>query len=206
MSLFSHAASGAKKKPQWLIVGLGNPGVVYEKTRHNAGFLALDTLAAQEHITIDRLKYHALVGSGEICGIPCLLMKPQTYMNNSGQSVGEAAKFYKIPADHILIFLDDITRDPGCLRIRKNGSHGGHNGIKDIAQVLGSDDYPRIRLGIGDKPHPDYDLKKWVLSKLPPDDWKKLESAAGHAADAARLMIQGKADEAANRFNGIKAD
>ena len=195
---------GNKGGPKWLVVGLGNPGITYEKTRHNAGFLALDKLAASENIRVDRLKYQALIGQGEIAGISCLLMKPQTYMNNSGQSVSQAAAFYKIPPQNILVFFDDITQDPGVLRIRRNGSHGGHNGAKDISQLLGSDDYPRIRLGIGDKPHKDYDLAAWVLSKFTDAEWKEMEDAADRAAKAAKLIIQGQTDLAMNRFNTKK--
>ena len=195
---------GNKGGPKWLVVGLGNPGITYEKTRHNAGFLALDKLAASENIRVDRLKYQSLIGQGEIAGVSCLLMKPQTYMNNSGQSVSQAAAFYKIPPQNILVFFDDITQDPGVLRIRRNGSHGGHNGAKDISQLLGSDDYPRIRLGIGDKPHKDYDLAAWVLSKFTDAEWKEMEDAADRAAKAAKLIIQGQTDLAMNRFNTKK--
>ena len=202
MALFGKFSN--KGGPKWLIVGLGNPGITYEKTRHNAGFLALDKLAASENIRVDRLKYQSLIGQGEIAGVSCLLMKPQTYMNNSGQSVSQAAAFYKIPPQNILVFFDDITQDPGILRIRRNGSHGGHNGAKDISQLLGSDDYPRIRLGIGDKPHKDYDLAAWVLSKFTDAEWKEMEDAADRAAKAAKLIIQGQTDLAMNRFNTKK--
>ena len=164
----------------------------------------MDKLAASENIRVDRLKYQSLIGQGEIAGVSCLLMKPQTYMNNSGQSVSQAAAFYKIPPQNILVFFDDITQDPGVLRIRRNGSHGGHNGAKDISQLLGSDDYPRIRLGIGDKPHKDYDLAAWVLSKFTDAEWKEMEDAADRAAKAAKLIIQGQTDLAMNRFNTKK--
>ena len=201
MSPFKSFFSSSKNAPQWLIVGLGNPGAEYEHTRHNAGFMALDRLADNFSFTVDRLKFHALTGQGRIQDIPCLLMKPQTYMNNSGQSVSEAASFYKIPPEHILVFFDDITQQPGSLRIRRNGSHGGHNGAKDIEQLLGSSQYPRIRLGIGDKPHPDFDLAKWVLSRFSPEEEKEMEQAAKNAADAAVLILKGRIDQAMNRYN-----
>ncbi len=150
----------------WIIVGLGNPGDKYVHTRHNAGFLALDYLSQKCDTRIDRSKFHSLCTEVSIQSHRVLLMKPQTMMNASGKAVGEAAAFYKIPSQNILVISDDITQAPGFIRIRKKGSAGGHNGLKDIISHLGTEDFPRIRLGVGEKPNPDYDLAAWVLSEF----------------------------------------
>ncbi|MBQ7299329.1 MAG: aminoacyl-tRNA hydrolase, partial [Clostridia bacterium] len=151
----------------WLIVGLGNPGTENVRTRHNVGFAAIDALALSLGVKIDRAKYHALIGEGVIDGQRVILMKPQTFMNASGKAVAEAANFYKLNPDHILVFSDDISLAPGRLRVRKNGSAGGHNGLKSIIECIGSQEFPRIKIGVGQKPTPEYDLADWVLGKLP---------------------------------------
>lgn len=193
----SPAASGI----EWLIVGLGNPGREYERTRHNAGFLALDAVAGQARVEVRRLKFKAVVGDGEIGGHRCLLMKPDTFMNRSGEAVAEAARFYKIPPEHILVMYDDISLSPGQIRIRRKGSDGGHNGIKNILYLLGSDQFPRVKLGIGAKPHPEYDLADWVLSAFREDEWKAMQEAAAKCPEIVRLITDGRIDEAMNRFN-----
>ncbi len=192
---------GDKNAPQYLIVGLGNPGLAYEKTRHNAGFMAVTRLAKELGISINKVKFEGLYGMGEVSGQKCLLLLPQTFMNNSGRSVSAFAKFYQIPPQNIIVCFDDISLPPGALRIRRKGSHGGHNGAKDICALLGSDDWQRIKLGVGAKPHPDYDLAKWVLSKFAEPEQKELERACQNAADALKLMVAGETDRAMNLYN-----
>lgn len=192
-----------KRQPvAWLVAGLGNPGLRYENTRHNAGFMAIDRLAADCGVSIERLKYKAKTAEAEIGGVRCLLMKPETFMNLSGQAVAEAARFYKIPPAHILVFSDDIALEPGKIRIRRKGSAGGQRGLQSIIDELGSEDFPRIRLGIGAKPHPDYDLADWVLSRFSKAELAVMEKAAARAAEAAVPVIAGKIDEAMNRYQG----
>lgn len=186
---------------EYLIVGLGNPGKQYEYTRHNVGFLAIDLLASQCGIAVNRLRFKALTGSGEIAGKKVLLLKPQTFMNNSGEAVREAMQFYKIPPERTIILYDDITIDVGRLRIRKKGSDGGQKGMRSIIGLTGSDNYPRVRIGIGAKPHPDYDLAAWVLSHFPKSDGEKLEGALSNACDAVKLLLVGDYDGAMNRYN-----
>lgn len=185
----------------WLIAGLGNPGPKYENTRHNAGFLAIDRLAKKHGADIQKMKFHALTGEITLAGERCLLLKPTTFMNLSGEAVEEAAHFYKIPPERILVLFDDISLEPGRLRIRRKGSDGGHNGVKSIIHCTGEDTFPRIKIGVGKKPHPDYDLAAWVLSRFTKDDMTALEGALDRAADAAELIVSGKTDEAMNRFN-----
>ena len=186
---------------EYLIVGLGNPGKQYEYTRHNVGFLAIDLLASQCGISINRLRFKALTGMGEIAGKKVLLVKPQTFMNNSGEAVQGAMQFYKIPPERTIVLYDDITLDVGRLRIRKKGSDGGQKGMRSIITVTGSDNYPRVRIGIGAKPHPDYDLADWVLSHFPKADGEKLEDALERACDAVKLILAGDYDGAMNRYN-----
>lgn len=195
---FPHAAPSAFDT---LIVGLGNPGAKYEFTRHNAGFLCLDFFAEDEQIRINRLKFHALVGEARLDGHRCLLMKPQTYMNLSGDAVGEAARFYKIAPERVIVLFDDISLDVGRMRIRRKGSDGGHNGIKSIIASLGSADFPRIKIGVGAKPHPDYDLADWVLTPFDKPQLHTLRTVAEHCCDALHLMVKGNIDEAMSRFN-----
>ncbi len=187
--------------PELLLVGLGNPGSEYRETRHNAGFMALDTLAQQQHTDITRTKFKAHVGDVTLAGRRCLLMKPDTYMNNSGEAVSEAMRFYKIPPENIIVVLDDITLAPGKLRIRRKGSAGGHNGLKSIIYHTGSDAFARIRLGIGAKPNPDYDLADWVLSRFTPEEIPAMHTACEQACICLELMAAGKTDEAMNKYN-----
>ncbi len=186
---------------EWLIVGLGNPGKDYENTRHNAGCIALQTLAEQCGAKLNKSKFKALVAEAVLSEKRVLLMFPQTFMNLSGEAVKAAADFYKIPSEHILVLSDDISLDVGRIRLRRKGSHGGQKGLKSITEQLSSSDFPRIKLGIGQKPHPDYDLSAWVLSTFTPEERKRLTEAAVHAADACRLVVDEKIEEAMNQFN-----
>ncbi len=188
-------------KPEWLIAGLGNPGLQYENTRHNAGFIAIDHLAQEEHVKIDRLRFKGYTGDVTLAGQRCLLLKPQTYMNNSGEAVVQAMQFYKIGIDHVIVLFDDISLAPGKLRIRRKGSAGGHNGIKSIIELTGSDEFARIKLGVGAKPRKEMDLADWVLSKFRPEEQEAMQEAAKHAAACLRLMVSGKTTEAMNQYN-----
>ena len=186
----------------WLIAGLGNPEPKYDGTRHNAGFAALDYLAGKWGISVSKTKFQGLWGQGEVDGHKVVLLKPLTYMNLSGDSIGPLAGFFKIPADHVIVLCDDITQNPGKLRIRPSGSAGGHNGLKSIIQHLGTDQFPRIKVGVGQKPHPDYDMADWVLSKFAGEDLKTITEAIRKAADAVECLIQEGPDKAMKRFNG----
>lgn len=188
-------------QPEYMIVGLGNPGKKYELTRHNAGFLFLDLLADKAGAKVDKIKFKSLIGLAEIGSHKCLLMKPQTFMNNSGEAVREAAAFYKIPPEKIIVVFDDISLPCGKMRIRRKGSDGGHNGIKSILYHLTSDMFPRIKLGVGEKPHPDYDLADWVLSTFKKDELAALRDTAEKACDAAELMVSGDIEKAMSKFN-----
>lgn len=200
--LFKQVESAAPAgPPEYLIVGLGNPGLEYAQTRHNAGFMTLDLLAEREHTEIKRMKFKSLCGDAVIAGKRCLLMKPTTYMNNSGQAVAEAMQFYKLPIDHIIVVYDDISLEPSRLRIRRKGSDGGHNGIKSIIYLTGEDTFPRIKLGVGKKPRPDYNLADWVLSRFTREELEQMHIAAEHACESIALMVNGKIDEAMNRYN-----
>ena len=186
----------------WLVVGLGNPGDQYEHTRHNVGFAVADELAERCRVPLQRLKFRALTNTVTLWGQKVLLMKPVTYMNLSGEAVREAAAFYKVPPEHILVLSDEVALPPGKLRVRKGGSAGGHNGLKNIIAHLGSDQFPRIRLGVGQKPHPDYDMADWVLGKPQGEDKKAVEAAVVRAADAVECLLAKGPEEAMNRFNG----
>lgn len=186
---------------EFIIVGLGNPGAKYEITRHNAGFLWADLFAESLDTEIKRLKYHALTAEVNIDGHRCLLMKPQTFMNNSGEAVSEAAKFYKIPLEKIIVVFDDISLPIGKLRVRRKGSAGGHNGIKSLIAHLGSENFPRVKIGVGAKPHPDYDLGDWVLTSFKKEDFPALKEAMVKACDAVKLIVNGSADKAMNLYN-----
>jgi PTH1 family peptidyl-tRNA hydrolase len=191
-----------KKAPvSWLVVGLGNPGGQYENTRHNAGFLTADELARRGRFAIQRLKFKALTAAVEISGHGVLMMKPTTFMNLSGEAVGEAARFYKIPPDHVLVISDDVSLPLGKLRIRTGGSAGGHNGLKSIIQHLGADQFPRVKVGVGEKPHPDYDMADWVLGKFQGEDKKVMDEAVKRAADAVECYLKDGPQKAMNRFN-----
>ena len=194
---FSKNKAGAV---EWMVVGLGNPGAKYEGTRHNAGFITVDKLAANYSVTVTKSKSNALYAKCDISGKSCLLVKPQTYMNNSGEAVGALAKFYKVPPERVLIICDEIALDVGKMRIRRKGSDGGHNGLKSIAMHIG-DDYPRIKLGVGKKPHPDYDLAAWVLSKFTKDELITLDDDASNVCKAVELIVKGETDRAMNLFN-----
>lgn len=185
----------------YIIVGLGNPGARYEMTRHNAGFLAMDLLAIEEGFDIKRLKHHALVSDVNIGDKRCLVMKPQTMMNASGEAVGEAAKFYKVPPEKIIVVYDDISLDVGKTRIRRKGSAGGHNGIKSIISHLGSENFPRVKIGVGKKPNSEYDLAAWVLGRFPAELEKDLKTALENSTKAVRLIVSDKIDKAMNLYN-----
>ena len=186
---------------EWLVVGLGNPGEKYENTRHNVGFLTVDELAERARVPVQKLKHRALTNTLEVGGVKVLLMKPVTYMNLSGEAVGEAARFYKIPPERVLVISDDVSLPLGKLRIRKGGSAGGHNGLKSIIASLGTDVFPRIRIGVGAPPHPDYDMPDWVLGTLHGDDQIAVNDAAARAAEACAVYIRDGADRAMSRFN-----
>ena len=193
------------KKPagvSWLIVGLGNVGDKYEGTRHNVSFRVADELAERAGVPVQRLKYRALTGQAEIGGARVLLMKPVTFMNLSGEAVRPAADFYKVPADHILVLSDDVSLPVGKLRIRRGGSAGGHNGLKNIIQHLGTDQFPRVKVGVGEKPHPDYDMADWVLGKFQGEDRKAIDQAVQRAADAVECLLREGPERAMSRFNG----
>ena len=186
----------------WLIVGLGNPGREYEKTRHNAGFRAIDILADSLGCKIDRMKFQGLYGQTTYNGKKLMLLKPQTFMNLSGRSVLQLSSYFNIPPQRIIVMFDDISLAPGRLRVRADGSAGGHNGIKSIIQELGSQDFPRVKIGVGAKPHPDYDLADWVLSTFSAQEEKALAPAIEKAADAALCIIEKGLAEASNRYSG----
>lgn len=184
-----------------MIVGLGNPGIEYEKTRHNIGFAAMDALCEKFDCKCQKMKFNSYMGDAIIGNKRVLLLKPLTYMNNSGQAVGEAAHFYKITTENILVMYDDISLDPGVIRIRRKGSAGGHNGIKDIIEVLGSEDFPRIKIGVGAKPHPDYDLKDWVLGKFKAEDKEKVQTALDNTVKAVNELLSRGIDSAMNKYS-----
>lgn len=197
-----HGDAPSASKPEYIVVGLGNPGFEYECTRHNVGFCALDYIASKCTCKVREAKFKALVGTTVIGGRNVLLMKPQTYMNNSGEAVSEAASFYKISADHVIVISDDICQKPGKIRIRKSGSAGGQKGLKSIIEHLGTDAFPRIRIGVGEKPCPEYDLAAWVLGKVPDEDRKLMESRYGDVFDAIPMIMDGRFDDAMGSFNG----
>lgn len=186
---------------EYIVCGLGNPGTQYENTRHNAGFMAIDTIAKELGAEVKKLKFKSLTADVMLGGVRCLLMKPTTFMNNSGEAVREALSFYKLPPEKLIVIYDDISMDVGRTRIRRKGSDGGHNGIKSIILCTSSDNFPRIKIGVGAKPHPDYNLADWVLSPFLKEQAEPLEAALSNSAKAAQLMVQGKTDEAMNRYN-----
>ena len=186
----------------WLIVGLGNPGREYEKTRHNAGFRCVDLLAQQLGVKIDKLKYQGLYCQTNYNGCKLFLLKPQTYMNLSGRSVLQLSAYFNIPPQRIIVLFDDISLEPGRLRLRANGSAGGHNGLKSIIQEVGSQEFPRVKIGVGAKPNPNYDLADWVLSTFSANEEQALAVSLENGAKAALAIIDHGVPEAANRFNG----
>lgn len=183
-----------------IAVGLGNPDRKYENTRHNAGFMGIDALAQKYNVTIDRLKYKSYCASVDIDGRKVLLMKPQTYMNNSGEAVVEAMNFYKIPPENVVIIYDDISLDVGLMRIKRKGSDGGQKGMRSIIYLSGSDNFPRIKIGIGHKPER-WELADWVLSQFSSDEKKRIDETAEKAAAAAEMIIKGEIDKAMNLYN-----
>lgn len=185
----------------WLLVGLGNPGSKYESTRHNMGFLAVDKLAELEHFKFNKLRFKAWTATATLGGEKVLVMKPQTYMNLSGEAVGEAARFYKIPPEHVLVISDDISLPLGKLRIRASGSAGGHNGLKNIIQHLGSDQFPRIKVGVGMPDNADYDIADWVTGRPMGAEQKPLMEALDRAVAAVPVLIRDGVEKAQNRFN-----
>ncbi|MBO7162538.1 MAG: aminoacyl-tRNA hydrolase [Clostridia bacterium] len=195
MSLFS--SSGI----EYIIVGLGNPEPKYDNTRHNAGFRAIDRLAENCGARINSLKHRALCGKAEIAGKKVLLLKPQTYMNHSGEAVKSAASFYKVPPAKVIVLFDDCAIGVGELRIRRKGSAGGHNGIKSLIEHLGTQDFPRVKIGVGEKPHPDYDMADWVLSNFSQSEFKSVCSRFDDVSKAVELIVSGETDKAMNLFN-----
>ncbi len=188
----------------WLIVGLGNPGREYERSRHNAGFRCLDILAQSLNCKVDKLKFQGLYGQANYGGGKVFLLKPQTYMNLSGRSVLQLSAYFHIPPQRIIVLFDDISLEPGRLRVRPDGSAGGHNGIKSIISELGSQAFPRVKIGVGAKPNPEYDLADWVLSSFSANEEKALAVALKNGAEAALAIIDHGVPEAANRYNGSK--
>ena len=192
------------RKPScdWLIAGLGNPGDNYAKTRHNVGFRAVDALAEKLGVKIDRAKFRGLYAQANYKGKKLILLKPQTFMNLSGLSVADAARYFKLPPERVILLFDDVSLDVGRLRVRAEGSAGGHNGIKSVIGTLNSQSFPRVKLGVGAKPHPDYELADWVLSNFTKDEDKIIRSVVGDAAEAALTVIEDGVPAAAAKFNG----
>ena len=186
----------------WLIVGLGNPGENYARTRHNIGFRAVDCVAQQLGVRIDHARFRGLYAQGIWKGQKLILLKPQTFMNESGLSVMDAARYFKLPPERIVVLFDDISLDVGRLRVRGDGSAGGHNGIKSIIGCLNSQSFPRVKIGVGAKPHPDYDLADWVLGKFPAEDAKALNDRFSDLEAAAKLIMDGKLGMAQSKYNG----
>lgn len=186
---------------EWIVAFLGNPGLKYNGTRHNAGFMAADAMEKKLGVSINKMRFKALTQTVDIGGKKVLLMKPQTFMNLSGDAIVQAANFYKVPPERVIVVSDETALPIGRLRIRRGGSAGGHNGLKSVIARLGTDQFPRIRLGVGDKPHPDYDMADWVLSAFKGQDAADMELVAKKAADAVECYITEGADRAMNKFN-----
>lgn len=195
--MFQRSAGGV----QWLLVCLGNPGREYENTRHNIGFMAADELARREGVKLNKLKYRALTGEISAAGARVLVLKPQTYMNLSGEAVKLAGGFYKIPPDHVLVISDDVALPLGKLRIRAGGSAGGHNGLKNIIAHLGTDQFPRVRVGVGAPENPDYDMVNWVTGGFSPAERKVVDEAVSRAVDAALCIVEKGVAAAQNAYN-----
>lgn len=193
-----------KNQEAWLIVGLGNPGREYENTRHNCGFRAIDIIAEQLHCKLDKAKFQGLYGQTVYNGKKLYLLKPQTFMNLSGRSILQLSAYFHIPPQRIVVLFDDISLEPGRLRLRSEGSAGGHNGLKSIIAELGSQEFPRVKIGVGAKPHPDYNLADWVLSAFSAQEEKLLSPALERAAQAALAIVDVGVYEASNRFGGAK--
>ena len=207
-SLFDKIASRPEPSggpPEYIVAGLGNPGREYEGTRHNAGFVAIDALAAAHGASISRIRFKALCGDAVVAGRRVLLLKPQNYMNLSGESVRDAAEYYRIPMSRVIVLVDDIDLPVGRLRVRAKGSAGGHNGLKNIIYLTGSDEFPRVRIGVDPKPRPDFDLADWVLGKIPREKQEIFGQAVQSAASAAEEIIRSGVASAANQYNGMDA-
>ena len=185
----------------FIVVGLGNPGKKYEKTRHNVGFRVIDHLCEKYMVSSEKKKFDAICAKVSIAERNILLLKPQTFMNNSGLSVADAADFYKVPPENIIVVFDDISLDPGKLRVKRKGSAGGHNGVKSIIQLLGSEDFPRIKIGVGKKPNPNWDLANWVLSKFSDAEDKLIEETIRKVEDTLKFIVDGQIDKAMNLVN-----
>ena len=205
MDIFEKLKALSPKRPQgrpeFIIAGLGNPGVEYEKTRHNTGFMAVDALSQRFGFSVNTHKFNALIADTVISDKRCLVMKPLTYMNKSGEAISDAMDFYNIPPENIIVIFDDISLDVGKMRLRRKGSSGGHNGIKSIIHNCGSQDFPRIKIGVGGKPHPDYDLADWVLSSYSDNELKLLGEVFDHTARAVELILRGNITQAMNDYN-----
>ena len=199
--MFNFRKEKSSGNVDFLIVGLGNPGKKYETTRHNAGFMCIDKLSQEENVDVKKVKFHALIGECYIEGHKVIVMKPQTMMNNSGQAIKECATFYKIPPENIIVIYDDISIEPGKLRIRRKGSAGGHNGIKSIIAHLGSENFPRVKIGVGAKPHPNYDLVDWVLGSFPKDQLKLINESCENAYNAIKIIMNADIDGAMSKYN-----
>lgn len=197
MPLFGKPSSGV----EWLIAGLGNPGEQYARTRHNMGFLTVDLLAERAHVKINRIRFKSVTAQLEFAGHRCLVMKPQTFMNLSGEAVREAAQFYKIPADHVLVIYDDVSLPVGKIRVRPSGSAGGHNGIKNIIAHLGTEDFPRVKIGTGAPTDPEHDMIRWVIGEPSQQEKALLLDAFDRALGAAECVIAEGCDQAMNRYN-----
>jgi PTH1 family peptidyl-tRNA hydrolase len=198
------AGHGGSSAIDYIICGLGNPGTRYENTRHNAGFMVIDDLAKKHNVKVKKLRFKSLTGEVTIDGVRCFLMKPSTFMNKSGEAVIQAMRFYKLPPSKVLILCDDINLDVGVIRIREKGSDGGQKGMRNIIMLSGKDDFPRVRIGVGKKPHPDYDLSDWVLSGFLKTEAAALEFALANSITAAEMIVQGDLIGAGNKFNGVK--
>ena len=197
MPLFGKPSSGV----EWLIAGLGNPGEQYARTRHNMGFLTVDLLAERAQVKINRIRFKSVTAQLEFAGHRCLVMKPQTFMNLSGEAVREAAQFYKIPADHVLVIYDDVSLPVGKIRVRPSGSAGGHNGIKNIIAHLGTEDFPRVKIGTGAPTDPEHDMIRWVIGEPSQQEKALLLDAFDRALGAAECVIAEGCDQAMNRYN-----
>ena len=187
--------------PEFIVVGLGNPDRKYTLTRHNSGFLCIDMLAEKLNFRVDKLKFKSLIADTTINGHRCIVMKPQTYMNNSGEAVRECASFYKIPPERIIVISDDTSLDIGKMRIKRKGSDGGQKGLRSIIYHMNSDNFPRVKIGVGKKPHPDYDMADWVLSEFKKDEQKVLEPVLENACKAIELLLDNQIDKAMNLYN-----
>lgn len=187
---------------EYIVACLGNPGKQYENTRHNVGFITADQISEKHNFKIDRLRFQSLTGECLISGKKVLFLKPSTFMNLSGQAVVEAMNFYKVPIEHVIVVHDDVSLAPGRLRVRPHGSHGGHNGLKNIIYLTGKDTFPRIKIGVGDKPHPDYDMADWVLGVPDAQDRKLIEQSILKVNDVIELLVDDKLNDAMNRYNG----